>query len=81
MIVLGDDVVLNSGGPVMEVVARLRNGEVSVIWHLLDGPHEHIFHPDMLTKLKFDPPPFKGYLEDGPPDPSDWWNPPERPLA
>ena len=74
MIVLGDDVVLNSGGPIMEVVARLRNGDVSVVWHLLDGPHEYIFHPQMLTKVQIDLPPIKGYLEDGP-DPSDWWKP------
>ncbi len=73
MIVLGDDVVLNSGGPIMEVVARLHNGDVSVVWHLLDGPHEHIFHPQMLTKVEVDLPPLTGYLDDGPPDPTDWW--------
>lgn len=45
--VQGDKVVLNSGGPIMEVVEILRNGDVSVVW---DGPHKHIFHPQMLTR-------------------------------
>ncbi len=48
---VGDDVVLNSGGPTMEVVAILGNGDVSVVWHWLGVGHEHIFHPQMLTKV------------------------------
>jgi len=65
-------VVLNSGGPIMEIVARLRNGDVSCVWHMLDGPQEHIFHPQMLTRVKIELPPIKGFL-DGDPDPCDWW--------
>ena len=48
---VGDDVVLNSGGPIMEVVAVLSDGDVSVAWQSEDGSHEHIFHPQMLTKV------------------------------
>ena len=52
--IVGDNVVLNSGGPIMEVVAILGNGDVSVMWRADDGDPvncSHIFHPQMLTKV------------------------------
>lgn len=57
-ILQGDYVVLNSGGPVMQVRTSLRDGMLSCVWHGLDGQMESIFDPRCVSKLDI---PFPAY--------------------
>ena len=51
MFKIGDRVILNSGGPTMEVVGISRNGRIWVEWSVDGDIEEHSFRPAMLSPV------------------------------